>query len=855
MSVWDAMRYGFSPVYWITIAGVPVVFIERATGLSLPSGYTTEDASLVIDSTAPIGVESVNRETGVPVSMPLGFKLLDTLTVRDWLRRWIKSMTITADMTATQATAAVDDSTGWSNGDAVYMGLERATIGTVASGTSLTGLTRATVGTLAYAHATSTTAQIMTDRPRFWRGREVVLWASPVDPSGFPTGTALADDAVQVWRGDIDTGPDREVDGFRFAALSIDRKLDRELAPGVSGQVVDTSAKVSISSGYKIACAIRANDNAGGYVWQYDLELYPFAADADGDLLTHGEIRDRVIAAWSAAVSAEGGGANVGSMEWGSTSGENNVARVTIPANANVYGFEIFIAFDGVQLISTTSSWPQNWSAATATLGGRIELGWEAPGNALTPNQPGGLPYAWMMTVKIDDGDPSTITAPGIVALTIDGQRRAIRYALASAASDSVYLAVLSPADGAAALPTREQMVKADAQILLGDEGTLPEMMLRCLMSSGTGERSATYDTLERGQGYGIDEALVDAASFTGAPAPIGSLVGEVSSAGASFAGLFGGALGLFRHAVVARPNAAGAVTLRLVSTAPFGAGHVYTITDTDLLSATDDPVSSVRRAESPTSIAVVRPLGGGADDGDRFVFVDAEQIDARGLVEVELTVPAVDRAALWDAAGPAATSQLAGDQTAQTVEARVPPWVLGDVGDIVQLEITHPALWTWSTAPAGPGYAGAARVVGRRLDLVTGAVTLTLLADSGVSVAGLSPSMLIAAHGGTAAAPTTIDVPLLYLEHMTTALTEAVGNVWLSHYQPGQIETVTQLHEISAAAESGGLCRLTVASTSGGHSLSTALLSSLTLPTLDGGNLSTWQANFAHVDDGTTWG
>jgi len=139
-------------------------------------------------------------------------------------------------------------------------------------------------------------------------------------------------------------------------------------------------------------------------------------------------------------------------------------------------------------------------------------------------------------------------------------------------------------------------------------------------------------------------------------------------------------------------------------------------------------------------------------------------------------------------------------------------------------------------------------------------AVVLTLLADSGVAVTSLSPAAAVAGYD-VAAAPTYIDLPLGpgqgYLMHMQAALSDAGGNVWLQHYVRGGTETTTQLHEISAAAESGGLCRLTVASTVGGHSLSlsTSAPSYLTLPTLDGAKVSAWQAMFAHVDDGTIWG
>jgi hypothetical protein len=843
------MRYGFAPIYWITIAGVPVVWIERSTGLTLPSGYTVEDGSLVIDDSAAVGVESINRDNGTAVSLALSLKLLDTATARDWLRRPSKSMSLTADLSATATAATVSDSAGWGNGDAAWLGMERITIGTVASSTSITGLTRATVGTLAYEHDTGTTSQIITDRPRYWRGRDVTLWATPADATGYPTGATLEADAVQVWRGRIDTGPRRERDGFAFQALSIDRDMDRELAAVVTGSVVDTSARVAVSTGYSINAQVRAENSTGGAVWQYGLTLQPFAADADGDLLTHAQIRDRVSSAWSSAVSDASAGGDIGSLTWHTIAGMYQ-ARVGMAASGSIFGFLVLLIFDGDHVISTKfTAKPGAWAG-----GGSIELNWKTKGNPLAVGGAFSQPYEWMITAKIDGGAASSVTAPGKFRIAIDGGHRVISYQIANATNEQVYLGWLAPADGAKSLPTREQMTGADVEILASVSGSLPAMMLRTLMSSGSGQRSGTYDTLKRGQGYGLDESTIAVDTFTSASAPIGTLLGDVSTASNSFSSMFGGALGLFRKGVVARTTYDGLIKLHLVNSAPFGSDYTTTISDSDLLSDDADPIESVTKAPAPTTIAIVRPHGGGKDSFDRIVSHDNAQVDAVGSSEIEYSIPAVDRVSLWQAAEQATVSHLAADQTAQAVDVRVPPWIVAEPGDVVWIDSTHPSLYTWSTSPSAPGYVGAARVVGRRINLRAATVVLTLITDSAITVHALSPAALISA-ADSATAPTWIDIPIQYLPHMSDALTQAGSNIWLSHYQPGEVETATQLHEVSAAAESGGLCRLTIASTTGGHSIDLTKRSTLTLPTTNGGKLSAWQGQFAHVDDGTTWG
>lgn len=856
MSLWDSVRYGFSPVYWVQIAGIPVVFIERASGLALPAGYTSEDASLVIDASAEVGVEQIDRDTGAAVSLSFGFKLLDTATVRDWLRRWSKSMTLASDLTATATTMTVASTSGWANGDAVYAGMERLTIGTVASGVSCTGLTRATVGTLAYAHQTGTTAQILTDRLRFWRGRDVTLWASPCDPAGFITGTSLLADAVQVWRGRIETGPAREVDGFTFQANSIDRLMDRTLIASVTGQVVSTSAKIPVSKGYLVTIALRANTGAGVQVFAYTFHCAPFEDLADGDLLTMAEIRDRIVSSFSDAVSAESATADVGALVWlkyGMKHGPTYNAKVIVKADATIKNFEVYVLLDNKTITAQLDLHPNGWAVE-----GYADLHWATASNPLAPGAAGEPVIPWLVTVRVDDGSPSDVPQGGRLKLRLGNTTRLFKYEAATPSSADVYLTGLTPVDGIQSWPSKLAMDGADAEIFFGDEGTFPNMMLRCLMSSGNGERSATYDTLKRGQGYGIDEDLIDATSFTTTSAPIGTLKGEAASGGESFSTLFGGALGLFRRAVVSRPDpdaANDALKLRMVETAPYGAGGKTTITDADLLSGQDDPVISVKRAASANVLAILRPYGGQDDGEDRFVFADNPRVDAEGRNQVEYRIAAKERVALYKAAGPAAASHLAADQTTQALELRIPPWIVAEVGDVITLDTTHPALWTWSASPASTGYTGKARVVGRTLELKSSAVRLTLLVDASVSVTSLSPAALVVNFVAPAADPDSIDVHVKYADHFIDAIAAAGGPVWVLHYQPGQAETAAQKHQISAAVKVAGICRLTVDTTSGGHSLSTGLKSTLTLPTLAAGDITAYQADFAHTDDGTAWG
>ena len=107
----------------------------------------------------------------------------------------------------------------------------------------------------------------------------------------------------------------------------------------------------------------------------------------------------------------------------------------------------------------------------------------------------------------------------------------------------------------------------------------------------------------------------------------------------------------------------------------------------------------------------------------------------------------------------------------------------------------------------------------------------------------------------GTAANPTTIDVEGKYLAHFTNALAAAGADIRVLHYRPGQAEGVSEGYNISAAADNGGNCRLTVDSLVGTPTLTAnnpveTDSSHLTLP--ESANDDAYQARFMHDADGS---
>lgn len=856
-NAWSPTPYGYAPVYWVTIGGLPVVFAERALGLTLPGDYTIEDGSLVIDDSAEVGVEHIDRERGIGVGLDFTAKLLDTATVRDWLRRWSKSATLTANLAVGATTIDVDSTSGWPSSGALYIGLEAITYSGVTA-TSFTGCTRAMYGSLATAYKVGTTGQIVTDRPRFWRGRDVTLWASMASPSGHVCGATYATEAVQVWRGKVTSGPDRAPDGFVIGCQSIDRILDVPLAGKVAGKVLSTSEKYLVKPSWSISITIDAQDGTyvPGSVYFHTVKLAPFAGEDPNTWLYGAEIRSAIEAAWTTATTALGITGDLGSLiHKPKKGGAYYDLCVTVLHNATIER----VAWTVVQYGTVGEVTTGKHAFGSAGMPGTYDY----QAHVATSHGDGTLPAnaaPESVTVALDEGDPTDVPAIGKVRVTNGGLSCTYTYSAVTTSEADLYLAGLVPVQGNVAL-TAGQFTGAEVEVLAVDAGAdgngdaWSSLALRCLMSSGTGARSATYDTLPAGQGYALDEDVVDEASFIAGfgAEPLGGLLGSIALAGRSFVDLFGGAAALFRRAVVARPDADAINTpikLFVVNTGNDTA-YTTTITDDDLLSHAGDPVVAIKRLDSPNMVTVtVDPDGA---NPLRLVYSANAEIDARGKVEVEYRIDAVDRDALATAARTATVGSFAHDVTLQAVELVVHPAVEAEVGDAIWLTTTHPAVWTWSTSPGSPGYDGPGRVTGRRVELKTGKTTLTVLIDGATRIHALSPAAEVMAFTGMAGAPTTIDVPRYYYDHFAMALSDAGGPIDVLHYQPGEAESAADGYTVSTATDTGTYCRLTVASVTGTPTIDTTKRSTLTLPLSAG--VTAFQALFAHVDDGSYWG
>lgn len=849
--IWKSVAYGHSPVYWMTIAGIPGVFTQRVLGLTLPTSFNTfEDASLSLVGCAPIGVGQIDRDTGLGCGLSLGFTLLDSTTVRDWMRKWTRSATLTATLQPTEnTTMTVDSTTGWPASGYLYQGLECISYSSTDATHFKGGLFRAQAGTFPNRHMVGTTGQVITDRPRSYIGREVHMYACFADPSGFvaAAGTALADVSLEVWRGRIVQGPARKIAGFAFEADSLDRLLDVGLAPAITGKVASTFDAVYTHADWRATVEMTAHDTTGTQLWSYQIPIMPFT----NGYITTAAARALIVSAWDAAVTAAGAGSDLGAWAWHESSPPGyQSASVAIPYEATLeYVYSVVTIEKGDGTTVTTPA-KVTWYKGGMTGTSDCEIGWNTsdPTTYAVPQDPMET-YGESITVGNLSGSPADVgTDEGRVRVKAGSAECVYRYASAIATGDQVQLQFTTPIAGQTPLAPA-QMANAEAEILTEDTGTWKELMLRCLHSSGCWHlQDGTYDALGRGQGYGLPTAAVDQTSF--AMLDDIPFEGAVSSSGSSFQEMFGGLLGLSRMAVVCQPmrSIAGTpVQLQLVRSAGGAAQPAGTLDDTMLLAHAGDPVESVDPAPGPTA---VRVESSSSESGPKSTFRWNDNIggDERGRVEVTYRVDVpdadVDKLRAWSKE--CAQSLFAFEGTVQAVSLLVSPTFLLQTGEVILLDSDHPSLWTYTSNPGALGYTGAARITGRAVDPSTSKLSIKLLVDGGAWGGTLCPSMPVVTYDDPTN-PTQITVDAKYAT-VLAAMAAAGLPIVLLEYVPGDAEDA--LHPVTITSVSGSTLYRTAL---GALTRDLTAYSHLTFQ--ETALASTFQKLYAHALDGSAWG
>lgn len=868
----ERMRSGWQVVWCVEVEGIPVLWTERGSGWTLPSRLSYQAADLVVDKSAEVG-SLADRSTGLGAGLPLAFRLKDSTLSRYFSRSPTATTALSAAITATETALGVDDTTGFDSAGIAWCGTEAFSY-TGKTGTSFTGVTRGIYGSRNLIHGVGATS-LVTDLPRYYRGRLVTLSAVLVTPDG--TADAAIDyenDAKIVWRGWCDQGPRRVAGGFEFAALALDRLLARPTATLGSGKVTGVGNLISVQPSFQFRLVWKAYNAANALVRHYDIQVNPFAALAAGTKITTAEAHEYIQAAWATAVANTldqvGGVAatthfydtlNIYQTTNGFTLPNSNGAyyppgeikagswgvTATLKADATIVKFGWGVTVGN----KTTIPWgqPDNglvvYMYPTLAAGQGIGLGWyhggdpQAPGIDVAPQAATGL------SVTLDD-PTATVPASGYVV----ANKVSYAYTAATYLADTVHLTGMSaPA----------ALMGADVEFRSGATGTYADLMRKMIASAG-GVGASTFDTLGAGQGYAVPaigsrwKSYTDEASFAAlASGPLVSLGsgGIGGHGGESLQDQFGGALALAQRAVVMREEGQtvnDACRLGLISTEPSGSGYSETLTNADLVSSDESPITILDSQEVLTSIRATFLPSPGQDKPLAVNVFDGVEIAAIGGESLEVKLPSVgNKASAPEAVTAWATSLLAAARTLQAVELRIPPWKNVVLGGLVKLDLTHPDLWD---AVAGTTrYQGIGRVIGFRRSLMDASVFATILLGNGQS-GSLCPSIPVVSWTGAAATPVTITVDQV----AAAMLLDAGATVVLQHTRPGfNAETSGGTVTCTVNTDGDGYATGVLTTTATALTLDLDTYSELTFPNLAGG--SDYQDTFSHVDDSSKWG
>ena len=191
----------------VIVEGIPVVFVER----NLPTSPAVWGGRMPIVCLTRVeeGESTLSYEDRREMAATLDLEMLDDAGVlADLFATASRSVTwASATSTVSATTITLASTAALVGGQHIYVGAETITVGTVASGTSLTGCTRGAFGSTAAAlYGTASDGDSVYVVPPFWRGRRVSLYGHAPDGAGLYTSTLLGTyliDEAPVQAGDL----------------------------------------------------------------------------------------------------------------------------------------------------------------------------------------------------------------------------------------------------------------------------------------------------------------------------------------------------------------------------------------------------------------------------------------------------------------------------------------------------------------------------------------------------------------------------------------------------------------------------------------------------------------------------
>ena len=894
-----SLPFGWSVCYGLRVEGITALFTEADLAGTAPTN-TTQRTALVIDGSAKIGsVADRNRGLGKAFDLTVG--LIDTdptdgTAVRDFFDKPTAFCSLTSDLAYNATTIAVDDSSDFESSSVLWVGNEAINY-TGKTATSFTGCTRSYAGNKAYNHSIKSDVSVwVSNKPFSWLGREVWLYAIPMDPFGdIPhditvAGANITASAPVVFRGNVASQPMRVDEKWSFTCRPIVRTLSNELIAAPTGQAVwalDDDLKVKVDLNFTWVSHYQAK--ISGSYHKATFSSQPFANLSASSFYTLKQLRQYLALQLTSLFSdasdyPTAACPRLSAFSWVDSIEADEVAgsvtkksqlRCTVTSHSDDLE-ELYVMPFGLAWDATPLSSELPWISYADEFGNVI-VKWvnnvapEGPGvlsGQVSPMPDDGETAAMMLApvatancntgflkVSVDDGIAADLPTDGFVVLEADGGNAVYRYDSVAENGDGTISIGLVNA-GLDIPKITESVIKGDASTMpvrfaFHDEGLQRDMMLRMIMSSGkAGVNHATYDSESLEQGYDIAHVNADSfAEVLDGPLWAGTGGHMLYESGDGFS-LYGGILALGQRCVVENERD-GDVKIEMVHTS-FADSGVYsqTIKNHHLVTnkAGREPIRPKQVLENPNFIQAKVVSSDGARDGT-IVARDVQKMRQQGTIEMGLTIKGMTRSHLAHIFYDLAYSWFAvGNGRPQAVEIDIHPSVDVQVGDAVKLQLQTHHLYQYGTALSHRGYDGFARVAGRQIDLNTGVQTLTLMLDGVLKSLALSPSAKVLAFAGAGSAATEISIDKKYQKVMSLFL-DGESSFKLIAYKPGQDGT-SYAYNVSAVTLDGDHTKLTIASQVGTFTVAAGwyLTNAVTA------DANTNQGYFAHTDTDGVW-
>ncbi len=730
-----ALQRGHSTVYSLTIEGIPYVWVEReyqqtsASGApAVPAGYLGAVPALLVDDGQSISVE-LKRESGIASGkawdIVLSFAALEDAELLSTLfRRPEGRAQLTADVAGDDTVLTVDDTAEVDDATHLYLGRECLAV----SGSTATTLTvtRGVVGyPYAYQAQSPSSYRWVTTSPTVWKGRLVTLTEHLVSPEGrLLDGTVgqVGDYSRVLWRGYLDGTPKVTAKGMqlraqalvRLASQDIGFEVSLETATSLTGSMfehhLDYPIVVTSADTVRVRIVWDEGLNSGDNVYtvpQLDPSFTP-------TVMTYSEWWDLVRADLEALVALEPWFKGPGSLFGYHTFHEIGPGKVD---HSN-----LILKEDGYALAVTVTADEGRcyWYEPGAYLGSVSHT--TVMGDLHIPVGPtlgtGWLPVRVIAGEGIQDYD---IGDSGIGV--VDGDPKEIlRWSEAlDLGSDTIRMIYIAERTMNLTEPAELWADGVRIKALSGYSGTLMDGLLTLLTSSGTGLRSATWDTLELGMGLGVPEAMIDV-DGDGVTAIKGGLEAHaeldptailVAEGRSSIESLAGGWLSL---SGLCLSQADGLLTM--VETDPADDPDAVVITADDVLVERLEPEAEV---DTPNEVRI-DPSGIGVER-TQLLFRDTTSVQAEAPRTRDLSVPGIDPilAAVY------AHGLISRGLGQSIVRLRLAPWARVQPGQRVRLSLSHPMLYDWNVGARGPAVVNAL-ALGVETNLVDGTHAATFI-------------------------------------------------------------------------------------------------------------------------------